>query len=156
MHVDALLEQPEHQEHQRRAEREDQRPKAGKRGAQGEFHRARCAAAGSKLRDQRDAAEQQERAQAAPEVELVNFHPQEAEVVDGERHDERGRDVQRGVGARADLAHEFQPRINCHRADQPGQGCPPGHLLDVLTRRQRLGDDRNGADEEGGDQPEGN
>ena len=70
-----------------------------------------------KARDQHDATDQQERAQTAHQVEGVWLNAQQAEVVNGDRHDERGGDIERGVSARADVADELQPGIHGHRAN---------------------------------------
>ncbi len=57
-----------------------------------------------KARDQRDANDQHKRTHAAHQVEGVRLNVQQAEVVNGEGHNDRGADVERGVSARTDLA----------------------------------------------------
>jgi hypothetical protein len=66
------------------------------------------------FRDQSNTANEKQAAQSTPDIERMMIHPEESEVIDCERGQQRSCDGESHEWAGTNLIHKIQPGIDLH------------------------------------------
>jgi hypothetical protein len=92
-----------------------------------------------KSRDQSNSTDHEQGSGQPPAIERMNVHPEPAEVVDREGHQNVGSDRQAGEGSRADRVDEKQAGDDRKGSDQPAERRPPWHGADPTRTMFTIG-----------------